>query len=91
MSCNGMKYILFFARVVIEPGDELFFDYGHEFTLDWKYNFDQYAKWWRTAEKNYKHHLDMEKNKHDEMEYFEVKSYNTNKFNNKGRDKKRKK
>jgi hypothetical protein len=54
VTCNGMKHILFFARIPVEIGDELFFDYGQEFTLDWKANFDNCAKWFKNAEKSYR-------------------------------------
>jgi len=54
VTSNGMKFILFFARVPIEIGAELFFDYGQEFTLDWKHSFDNCAKWFKGGQKAYK-------------------------------------
>ena len=38
------EIILFYAQKLIKKGEELFFDYGDSFKLDWKSDFDKLTK-----------------------------------------------
>lgn len=42
---NKMEYIVFKAKKDIEFGEELFFDYGESYTLNWKYVYKHMANW----------------------------------------------
>lgn len=46
---NKMEYIIFKAKKDIDFGEELFFDYGESYTLNWKYVYKQLAQWMSKA------------------------------------------
>ena len=68
ITSNGVKHILFYARKKINGGEELFFDYGDDFTLAWKADFNNCAKWFKDAQKDFKDHKKAEALRQKESE-----------------------
>lgn len=53
MSSMGREFVAFFAKKDINIGEELFFDYGKEYNMQWKNKFDSVVNHKSSSKKDY--------------------------------------